>query len=76
MTREQATRSGKRRTASELRKLPPKERDAILEAAAIQVEADYLNDPDLTAFEASGGIVLPGFTLVLQDLFAELDRQG
>jgi hypothetical protein len=52
----QKTPSGKvkRWKASELRKLPPEERDAVLEAAAIQAEADYRNDQELTAFEAFG----------------------
>lgn len=45
---------GKRWKASELRKLPPEQRDAILEAAAIQAEEDYRNNPELTAFEAFG----------------------
>ena len=45
---------GKRWTASELRKLPPDQRDAILTAAAEQAEEDYRNDADLTAFEAFG----------------------
>ena len=44
----------KRWTAAELRKLPPAERDAILELAAAQAEEDYRNDPELTAFEAFG----------------------
>ena len=46
--------TGKRWKASELRKLPPEQRDAILEAAAIQAEIDYRNDRELTAFEAFG----------------------
>ncbi|MEK6258924.1 MAG: hypothetical protein AABP62_09945 [Planctomycetota bacterium] len=41
-------------TASELRKLPEHERSAILEAAAIAVEAEYRNDPELTDFRAFG----------------------
>jgi hypothetical protein len=48
------TGTGKRWKASELRKLPPHQRDAVLEAAAIQAEADYRNDLELTAFEAFG----------------------
>jgi hypothetical protein len=44
----------KRWTAAELRKLPAAERDAILAAAAALAEADYRNDPALTAFEAFG----------------------
>ncbi len=46
--------TAKRWKASELRKLPPEQRNAILEAAAIQAEAEYRNDKDLTAFEAYG----------------------
>ncbi|HVS35608.1 MAG TPA: hypothetical protein VMS17_08500 [Gemmataceae bacterium] len=45
---------GKRWTASELRKLPPEERNAILEAAAALAEEEYRNNPELTAFEAFG----------------------
>ena len=44
--------SPRRWTASELRKLPPAERDAILRAAAEEAEPLYRNDPELTAFEA------------------------
>ncbi len=44
----------KRWTAAELRKLPPEQRDAILEAAAALAESEYRNDPALTAFEAFG----------------------
>ncbi len=54
MNNQITTRTGKRWKASELRKLLPEERDAILEAAAIQAAEDYRNDPDLTAFEAFG----------------------
>lgn len=46
--------AGKRWKASELRRLPPEQRDAILEAAALQAEENYRNDPELTAFEAFG----------------------
>ena len=35
-------------------KLPPEQRDAILDAAAALAEQDYRNDPQLTAFEAYG----------------------
>ncbi len=45
---------GKTWKASELRKLPPEQRDAILEAAAIPAEQDYRTDRELTAFEAYG----------------------
>jgi hypothetical protein len=48
------TGAGKRWTAAELRKLPAHERDAILEAAALQAEPLYRTDPDLTGFEAFG----------------------
>lgn len=41
-------------TASELRKLPPAERDAIMEAAAVLAEKEYRNNPELTSFEAFG----------------------
>jgi hypothetical protein len=44
----------KRWTAAELRRLPPAERDAILEAAAALAEEEYRNNPELTAFEAFG----------------------
>jgi hypothetical protein len=40
--------TGRRWTASELRKLPAAERDAILEAAAA---AEYRTNAELTAFE-------------------------
>ena len=41
-------------TASELRKLPAAERDAVLLAAAALAEAEYRNGPELTAFDAFG----------------------
>jgi hypothetical protein len=41
-------------TASELRKLPAHERDAILSAQAELAAEDYENDPELTAFETFG----------------------
>lgn len=44
----------KRWTAAELRKLPPAERDAIMQAAAAFAEAEYRTNPELTAFEAFG----------------------
>ena len=40
--------------AAELRKLPPEQRDALMEAAAALAEEDYRNNPELTAFEAFG----------------------
>jgi acyl-CoA reductase-like NAD-dependent aldehyde dehydrogenase len=46
--------SRKRWTAAELRKLPPAERDAILETAAALAEEEYRKNPELTAFEAFG----------------------
>ena len=46
--------SGRRWTAAELRKLPPTQPDAIMEAAAVVAQEDYRNDPQLTAFEAFG----------------------
>ncbi len=41
-------------TASELRKLPAHERDAIMKAAAELAEPFYRNDPELTAFDTFG----------------------
>ena len=41
-------------TAEELRRLPADQRDPILEAAAELAETAYLNDPELTDFEAFG----------------------
>jgi hypothetical protein len=54
MTPKKMAGAGKRWKASELRKLPPEQRDAILEEAAIQAEEDYRCNPELTAFEAFG----------------------
>jgi hypothetical protein len=54
MSAEQVAPTKKRWTASELRKLPPVERDAILAAAAAVAEAESRNNPQLTAFEAFG----------------------
>jgi hypothetical protein len=39
---------------SEIRKLPPDERDALMRAAAAQAEQDYRDDRELTSFEAFG----------------------
>jgi hypothetical protein len=50
------TTSKKRWTAAELRKMPAAERDAVMEAAAALMEAEYPNNPELTAFEAFGEI--------------------
>jgi hypothetical protein len=52
MSTENAIRPGKRWTAAELRKLPPEQQDAIMEATAALAEEDYRNNPELTAFEA------------------------
>jgi hypothetical protein len=41
-------------TAAELRKLPVKQRDAILAEQAALLEEEYRNNPELTAFEAFG----------------------
>ncbi len=54
MTAKQVKTPPKRWTASELRKLTPTERDAILKAAAILAEPYYRTDKELTAFEAFG----------------------
>jgi hypothetical protein len=54
MSVEDTNDPGKRWTAAELRKLPPGQRDAILEAAAAQAEEEYRSRPELTAFEAFG----------------------
>ena len=51
---ESAATPVRRWTATELRKLPPAEREAILERQAAALEKYYRNDPDLTAFEAFG----------------------
>jgi hypothetical protein len=54
MNVENTAATGRRWTAAELRKLPPAERDAIMEAAAALAEEEYRNNPELTAFEAFG----------------------
>ena len=54
MATEQLNPTPHRWTAAELRKLPAAQRDAILAAAAALAEADYRDDPALTAFEAFG----------------------
>jgi hypothetical protein len=41
-------------TASELRRLPPSERDDILARAAALAECEYRSKPRLTDFEAFG----------------------
>lgn len=40
--------------ASEIRKLPPTERDAILLEAAANAEHEYLTNPALNCFDAFG----------------------
>jgi hypothetical protein len=54
MAVEQENEIKKRWTAAELRKLPPEQRDAILEEAARLAESEYRKNPGLTAFEAFG----------------------
>jgi len=54
MSINRATGIAKRWTAAELRKLPPDQRDAILAEAARLAEAEYRQNPELTAFEAFG----------------------
>jgi len=54
MNSDNATQAHRRWTAAELRKLPPAERDAILEAAAALAEEEYRTNKELTAFEAFG----------------------
>jgi len=44
----------KRWTATELRRLHPAERDAILAEQAALLEHDYRNNPEVTDFEAFG----------------------
>jgi hypothetical protein len=41
-------------TAAELRRMLPLDRDAYLAAAAERATREYVNDPELTAFEAFG----------------------
>jgi outer membrane murein-binding lipoprotein Lpp len=48
------TTTQQRWTAAQLRKLPPKERDAIMEAAAAAAEQEHRTNRELTAFEAFG----------------------
>jgi hypothetical protein len=54
MSVDSSTLKGKIWTATELRKLPASERDAILEAAAALADDIYRTDPELTDFEAFG----------------------
>jgi hypothetical protein len=54
MHTEKTPTTTKKWTATELRKLPAAERDAIMEAAAAVAEKDYRNNPELIAFEAFG----------------------
>ena len=46
------TKTKKLWNASELRKLPQRQRGVILQAAAKLAEVEYRNDSDLTAFAA------------------------
>ena len=46
--------SGRRWTATELRQLPPAERDVILAQQAAALADEYRNNSELTAFEAFG----------------------
>lgn len=46
--------ANRRWTASELRKLPEDQREAILRAAAAEAEHEYRTNLDLTSFEAFG----------------------
>ena len=46
--------SGRRWTASELRKLSQEQRDTIMGAAAALAEEEYRSNAELTAFEAFG----------------------
>ena len=46
------TKTKKLWSASELRKLPQRQREMILQAAAKLAEIEYRNDPALTAFGA------------------------
>ena len=41
-------------SATQLRNLPPAERDGVLAEQAAAIADEYRNDPDLTAFEAFG----------------------
>jgi acyl-CoA reductase-like NAD-dependent aldehyde dehydrogenase len=54
MSTDKITEPKRRWTASELRKLPPEERDAILAEAAALAEEEYRQNLELTAFEAFG----------------------
>ena len=54
MNAENTMPPSRRWTAADLRRLPPAQRDAIMEAAAARAEEDYRNDLQLTAFEAFG----------------------
>jgi hypothetical protein len=49
-----AENTTRRKTASEIRKLSPEQRNLILEAAAKCAEKDYRNDLALTDFNAFG----------------------
>jgi hypothetical protein len=68
--------SGQRWTATELRKLPPAERDAILAEQAAALADDYRNDPELTAFEAFGDEDLYGTSSGGLSRSAEMRQKG
>ena len=54
MSTDKVTGTRRRWTASELRKLPFAEREAILAEAAALAEEEYRHNADLTAFDAFG----------------------
>jgi hypothetical protein len=54
MTATSETFLQRRWAASELRKLSPEQRDAILQAAAAKAEAEYQRNAELTDFDAFG----------------------
>lgn len=54
MHADQTVTSKRKWTATELRQLPPDQRQVILEAAAALAESDYRHDTELTHFEAFG----------------------
>lgn len=54
MSRKKQKTVKKEWTAAELLKLPPRQRDSILRAAARHAEKEYRNNPELTDFEAFG----------------------
>jgi hypothetical protein len=54
MNIEQTPPTARRWTAAELRRLPPEQRDAILQEAAARAEEEYRTNTELTAFDAFG----------------------